>query len=114
MKICGDHWTWLRGSLVKRGLAELISPAAVAPVVVTPYSAADVSKAWKFDPLMVAGAVITNGYLEECGLAGAIGQGCPLCIVDSESPGLAHRWIEGAADSALVEARRLKLAPPVQ
>jgi hypothetical protein len=114
MRICPDHWAALRAAIDARGLTPLVARDARTAHEAIGRSLAGEAAAEDFDPLMNANFAIFAAFLEDAGLAGLIGDVCPLCAVDAGSPGLAADWISGCADDQLAQARWLGLVPVVQ
>lgn len=67
-----------------------------------------------FDPLLTATWAIYGQFLKNVGLAGMVGDICPLCDVDARGPSTAQNWIDGSTDDQLQHARQLGLMPNVQ
>jgi hypothetical protein len=53
-------------------------------------------------------------FLHNVGLAGMVGEVCPLCDVEASKPGRAQNWIDGNTNDQLECAQQLVLMPDVQ
>lgn len=113
MKFCEKHWGDLRLAITIRGMAGFVSPdgeeavrrvhAAAALVPGSPLTADS------FDPLIGAALVLADAFCEDAGPAAAAFDGCFLCEVAKQTPGLDAEWLTGAVDDQAAEARRAGL-----
>ncbi len=122
MKFCQDHWDRLRAAVSARGLDQLIADGgAQAARRLKDELEAGPSLA-NFDPLMGAHNAILGNALDNMPPGAAIAmmqapddapdQGCPLCVLNANSPGQPEpnsfdAWIDRAADDMRAEAERL-------
>lgn len=124
MKFCQHHWDMLRQAIKDRGMESLVpTSGAEAEARMAEVAAGNASA---FDPLMACHWMIVNRAVEFGGLYLIMakpdgGDFCPVCEamehtapVDSEGKpwtkaDTESHWINGPADCALSEARKLHL-----
>lgn len=111
MQICKDHWRDVREAITERGLDGLVSKDGKAAFDAMERQLRGQDDKRDFDPLMNANWAICSAYLRDVGLAGMVGDKCPLCEVEKSKPGLAANWIAGCATDQLEQARELGLVP---
>lgn len=113
MRICQPHWNRLREALALRGLSHLgaKTPQEAFAAVVTELEGRGAEN--DFDPLLLCNNMIFSEGLRRCGLVLMDPQPddthlCPICESQRQ---YGEWWINGPADAALEEARRLGLVP---
>jgi hypothetical protein len=123
MQICQIHWDKLRAAIKDRGIDHL--GAKNAKQAYDDMEKQVLSIPSDYDPLMSCNWMIQSKGLKMGGLyiMGQKDDGshyCPICeaIVhkpdDAEVQWVEDYWIQGPADAALEECRKLGLAPMVQ
>lgn len=123
MKFCQNHWNILRKAIDDRGMGHLISRSGEECVRRLVAGSEHPSKT-TFDPLMGSHNQIIARSLNECGFEIMIqnddgSDRCPICFLDMKHKEncvesgctwtYEDSWIQGAANDALIEAKRLGL-----
>jgi hypothetical protein len=123
MKFCQNHWNILRKAIDDRGMGHLVAKSGEECVKKL---VADIEQPSKstFDPLMGSHNMILSRALHDYGLEIMMqnedgSDRCPICFLDAKhkesciDPGCTwiyeKSWIQGVADDALIEAKRLGL-----
>lgn len=117
MKFCTKHWERLRQAIDERGLTSFV---AHTEADVARKTAAGVSAATAFDPLLGAhNAIVANALhavgMELLTLRPDGSEWCPICFLLTcecgrpECPVEFEGWIDRAADDAVEAARALNL-----
>lgn len=113
MQMCKDHWNKLREAISSRGMDHLVAKSGKSAMGSLVAQLEGTATKANFDPLMNANWAIVSAYLRDVGLAGMVGDKCPLCEVEGGKDGLADNWIDGACNDQLASARKIGLMPPL-
>ncbi len=114
MKFCMPHWEALKKAVDDKGMTHLIHASGEAAIEACVRQVEGTDTAKDFDPLLNATWAIYGQFLHNVGLAGMVGEICPLCDVEKSKPGRAQNWIDGSTNDQLEHARQLGLMPKVQ
>jgi hypothetical protein len=123
MQFCQNHWGILRKAIIDRGMEHLIAKTGEECIkkLVTDI---DQHSKTTFDPLMGAHNMIISQALNDCGLEVMMqnedgSDRCPICWMDTKHKDnctdpnciwtYEENWIQGVANDALTEAKRLGL-----
>jgi len=112
MKFCDDHWAKLRAAISKRGLDHLVARGGKEAVDRLVDEVKGTETAATFDPLMCAHNMVASKALELGGLYMLTGEDiCPVCEAVKNECGDESYWIDGPADAALEEAKKIGMIP---
>lgn len=107
VQICKDHWKNMRDKVSELGMDHLVSKTGEEAMekMVDQIEGTDTTPEKTFDPLLNANWAITAQWIKDVGIAGMSYDGCPLCEVESTSPGRAQNWIDGSIGDQLEYAK---------